>query len=193
MFRPHILLQKREVLDSRQTEMGENNLDTYLQFVIGMPGETPESIKKTAEFASYFSELSPKIDPNHAGINFAQALPGTPLYEFARRTGLIGPSIDDEENYLLRISDCDARDGETNINFTDYPKLLLESWHFEIQLRTRMAYIQKWVIENYNHLTLKLFNRSPRVINKKHNSESKSDSDSGYFAYPRRAKDKLAE
>ena len=54
MFRPHILLQKREALDSRQTGMGENNLDTCLQFVIGMPGETPESIKKTAEFASYF-------------------------------------------------------------------------------------------------------------------------------------------
>ena len=98
----------------------------------------------------YFSELSPEIDPNNAGINFAQALPGTPLYEYARRSGLIGPTIDDEENYLLQISDRDARDGETNINFTDYPKLLLESWHFEIQIKTRNAYIQKWGIESYN-------------------------------------------
>ena len=61
----------------------ENNLATCLQFVIAMPGETPESIRETAEFACFYAELSPEIDPNNAGINFAQALPGTPLNELS--------------------------------------------------------------------------------------------------------------
>ena len=170
----------------------ENKLGTCLQFVLGMPGETPETIQETIEFASYFAELSPELDPNNAGINFAQALPGTPLYEFARRSGLIGPTIDDEEKYLLRISDRDARDGETNINFTDYPKLLLESWHFEIQIRTRKAYIQKWGIELYNKLILKKFNHNPMIKLKIKSSKSNPNSDSGYYAYPARTKEKLA-
>ena len=54
---------------------------------------------------------SPKIDPNAFSINFAQALPGTPLYEAARSKGHIGQSLEDEEGYLLAISDRDARDG----------------------------------------------------------------------------------
>jgi len=170
----------------------ENKLATCLQFVLGMPGETPETIQETADFASFFAELSPEVDPNQSSINFAQALPGTPLYEFARRKGLIGPSIDDEENYLLKISDRDARDGETNINFTDYPKLLLENWHFQIQMITRNAYIKKWDIENYNNLVLKSFSNNPRIKLKKKLSGLKSDSDSGYYAYPARAKEKLA-
>jgi anaerobic magnesium-protoporphyrin IX monomethyl ester cyclase len=169
----------------------ENKLATCLQFVIGMPGETPESIQETADFACYYAELSPEIDPNHAAINFAQALPGTPLYELARRKGLIGPSIDDEENYLLKVSNRDARDGETNINFTDYPKLLLENWHFEIQIKTRNAYVKKWGKESYNNLILKKFEHHPQLEGKIQSLKSNFDSDSGYFAYPARAKEKL--
>jgi len=173
-----------------------NKLNTCLQFVLGMPGESSKTIQETAEFACYFSELSPEIDPNNAGINFAQALPGTPLYEYARRNGLIGPTIDDEENYLLQISDRDARDGETNINFTDYPKLLLESWHFEIQMKTRNAYIQKWGIESYNKIILKKFNKVT-LSRVNHHSQIRlkvpnPNSDSGYYAYPARVKEKLA-
>ena len=169
----------------------ENNLATCLQFVIAMPGETPESIQETAEFACFYAELSPEIDPNNAGINFAQALPGTPLYEFARRKGLIGPTIEDEENYLLKISNRDARDGETNINFTDYPRLMLEDWHFEIQIKTRNAFVQKWGIEKYDKIIMKNFSHFSQVRLKKENSEPKVDADSGYYAYPARAKEKL--
>lgn len=170
----------------------ENKLGTCLQFVLGMPGETPETIQETVDFASYFAELSPDLDPNNAGINFAQALPGTPLYEYARRNGLIGPTIEDEENYLLKISDCDARDGETNINFTNYPKILLEGWHFELQIKSRNAYVQKWGIESYNNLILKRFTHHPSIQLKMRSSKSSPNSDSGYFAYPARTNEILA-
>ena len=169
----------------------ENKLGTCLQFVIGMPGETPKSIQESIELASFFSRLSPDIDPNNAGINFAQALPGTPLYEFARRKGLIGPTIEDEENYLLRISDRDARDGKTNINFTDYPKLMLENWHFRMQIYSRIAYIQKWGKENYDKLIVEKFRHHPQLQAQKNVSESITESDTGYYAYPARAKEQL--
>ena len=108
--------------------MSETGLYTIIQLVIGMPGETPETIRETIDFTSYFAEQNPDINPNAVSLNFAQALPGTPLYESARRTGKIGQSLDEEEEYLLKISDRDARDGETYVNLTDFPKLELERW-----------------------------------------------------------------
>tara|TARA_Y100000588_G_scaffold96472_1_gene104513 strand:- start:12692 stop:14599 length:1908 start_codon:yes stop_codon:yes gene_type:complete len=171
----------------------ENKLQTSLQLLLGMPGENPKTVGETAKFASFFAGLSPSIDPNDASINFAQALPGTPLYEFARRKGFIGPTLEDEEKYLLEISDRDARDGETNINFTDYPKLLLENWHFEIQLKTRNAYIQKWGIKSYQNMVSKSFNNSAQMNSIAYSSNADSNNrDSGNFAYPLRAKEELA-
>ena len=165
----------------------ENGLDTCLQLILGMPGETLETIRETKDFVCFYAENSPKTDPNRLAINFAQALPGTPLYELARRKGFIGESIDDEEKYLSLISDRDARDGETYINYTDYPKLLLEKWHFDIQLEARIAYINKWGIDNY----INTVGRSRLAMRRL--ALSSRDAESGYFAYPARAKEELQQ
>lgn len=167
--------------------MVENKLFTIIQFVIGMPGETAETIKESADLACYFVEQSPEVNPNDLSINFAQALPGTPLYELARRKGNIGPSLEDEEKYLFRISDRDARDGETHINFTDYPKLYLEKWHFEICNETRNAYIRKWGIDAYWNVVL----RSTRFRNLDESQSLISNQDIGYFADPARIKERI--
>jgi hypothetical protein len=50
------------------------------------------------------------------------------MYAAGRRKGAIGQTLDDEEKYLMEISDRDARDGETYVNLTYYPKLYLEKW-----------------------------------------------------------------
>ena len=162
--------------------MAENDLHTIVQIVIGMPGETSETIAETAQFTSYFVEQSPDTDPNALSINFAQALPGTPLYETARHKGDIGQSLEDEEKYLIQISDRDARDGKTYINLTDYPKLLLEKWNFDIQNKTRHAYIKKWGLDNYYKIILK----SERYKNLKEVQETHNPMDTGYFADPAR-------
>jgi hypothetical protein len=150
-----------------------------------MPGETQETVDETIEFVKYYVEQSPKTDPNSLSVNFAQALPGTPLYEVGRAKGAIGQTLKDEEDYLLAISDRDARDCETTINFTDYPKIFLEKWRFDICNSTRNAYINKWGLDNYHQIVL----NSQRYKGVKENSGNKKSSDSGYFAEPARAKE----
>ena len=162
--------------------MAENNLYTIVQLIIGMPGETQETIDETCKFTSYFVEQSPNTDPNALSINFAQALPGTPLYEIARRKGQIGSFIEGEEKYLYQISDRDARDGETFLNFTEYPRLLLEKWHFDIQRETRSAYIKKWGMDNYYKVVLS----SARFKDLEEMKETAGTTESGYFADPAR-------
>ena len=162
--------------------MAENNLYTIVQLIIGMPGETQETIDETSKFTSYFVEQSPNTDPNALSINFAQALPGTPLYEIARRKGQIGSFIEGEEKYLYQISDRDARDGETFLNFTEYPRLLLEKWHFNIQRETRSAYIKKWGMDNYYKVVL----NSSRFKDLAEMKETAGTTESGYFADPAR-------
>ena len=166
--------------------MAENDMFTVVQLILGMPGETQETIDETIEFANYYVEQSPKTDPNSFSINFAQALPGTPLYEAARSKGQIGQSLEDEEEYLLAISDRDARDGETTINFTDYPKIYLEKWRFDICNSVRNAYINKWGQKSYFDILI----NSHRFKENMKEKNSEINSDSGYFAEPARGQEK---
>ena len=129
--------------------LAEHNVETRLQLIIGMLGETPETIEETADLTQYFVERSPMNCPNDMNINFAQGYPGTPLYEAIRRKGFIGSTLDDEENHLLAIAHRNASDGEQYINLTTYPHLMLENWYIYICNRTRMAYINKWGFDRY--------------------------------------------
>jgi len=49
-------------------------------FILGLPGETPETIRQTIEFAR-------EIDPHTIQVSLAAPYPGTALYEEARRNG----------------------------------------------------------------------------------------------------------
>lgn len=160
--------------------MVENDVGTTIQLIVGMPGETHETVGETCEFLRYAATLSPDWDPNRVGVNFAQALPGTPLYEIGRVQGVIGRSLDEEEQYLVKISDRDARDGETAINFTGYPRLSLERWHYELTNIGRFSFIRKFGMEAYRRLLAKspLF-EDPEIAPIK-------PRDTGYFASPAR-------
>lgn len=165
--------------------MVKHNIPTTIQLVLGMPGESPETVRETAEFAAFATTLSPDRDPNDISINYAQALPGTPLYEHARRKGHIGKSLNDEEEYLLLISDRDARDGETTLNFTEYPRLEYDCWHLYIQQLARVTYIKKWGIKSYKEIVLKA-PRFKNIANENKNELGSDNGDSGYFASPAR-------
>jgi radical SAM superfamily enzyme YgiQ (UPF0313 family) len=127
----------------------EAGLANTIQLVIGMPGETLETIKETIEYCQYASSLTPDHDPRLISINYAQALPGTPLYEFARTKKLINPTMDGEDEYLTAVSDKDAADPITCINFTDSSRLALMSWHLLIRVEVRYYHQKKYGKENY--------------------------------------------
>ncbi|MBN1870843.1 MAG: cobalamin-dependent protein [Candidatus Omnitrophica bacterium] len=128
----------------------EAGLQTIPQLIIGMPGENPETIKESADFISRNMILDKHQNPREVSINYAQALPGTPLYEFARQKGLIGKGLDEEERYLLHISDRNACDDETTLNFTDYPYLTLVSWRNIILATMKYRYAKAFGISHYN-------------------------------------------
>ena len=139
-----------------------------------MPGESPETIQETVEFCKYSFTLNPELNPNNLSINYAQALPGTPLYEYGRRLGLIGQDLDGEEEYLLRISDRDAHDEATTLNFTSYPDLICQSWRPLINIEVIHAYVEKFGIEQYR-----------RVMRGEYSSAVPAKDD-GYYGNPKR-------
>ncbi|QWD64365.1 B12-binding domain-containing radical SAM protein [Polynucleobacter sp. MWH-UH2A] len=115
---------------------GEAGIATIIQLVIGMPGEDDKTIKETTEFLTkvspYILEWKFRPPSELISINYAQALPGTPLYEYLREQGKIGRTLQAEESYLLRISDTDAYKDDHFINCTDSPLLKVLMWRWII-------------------------------------------------------------
>jgi len=114
----------------------ETGLATVIQLVVGMPGETDKTIRETIDFVvklmPYYPDNLRKVIDNKISINYAQSLPGTPLYEYAREHGFIKPGLDSEEQYLLKISDKEAYSNEHFINYTHQPLLKVLSWRYHI-------------------------------------------------------------
>jgi len=117
-------------------ETYEAGLSSPVQLVVGMPGETDKTIEETIDFLiktmPYYSDVFRNRIALMFSVNYAQALPGTPLYEYAREHDFIGKDIDSEEAYLLKISDKDAYDNDHFINYTQQPLLKVLSWRTRI-------------------------------------------------------------
>ena len=110
--------------------------------VIGMPGETEETLEETIHNLS--SVVPDDISvPFEVYINYVQAIPGTPIYEYARRIGIIGHTLEDEEKYIESLYDVDANDLRHFINFTHYEREELAYWKYYITLELIVAYIKK--------------------------------------------------
>jgi radical SAM superfamily enzyme YgiQ (UPF0313 family) len=110
----------------------EAGLFTNYQLVLGMPGENTNTISETTDMIKRITEFLPDPPFRRLSINYIQALPGTPVYEFARAHGFIGRTLDDEERYLLSISDVNAADDTKFLNFTDSPYLTVRTWRKRI-------------------------------------------------------------
>lgn len=115
---------------------------TVLGLVIGMPGETEETIDETIRNLSAVIPDDISV-PFEVYINFVQAIPGTPVYEYARKVGLIGNSIDEEERYIEGLYDIDANEIRHYLNFTDYEKEELAYWKYYISMELITAYVRK--------------------------------------------------
>jgi hopanoid biosynthesis associated radical SAM protein HpnJ len=69
-------------------------LTIHGDFIIGLPGETPATIRKTIDFAK-------RIDAETIQVSIAHAFPGTELYEHGKQNGLINISMADEAGHQL--------------------------------------------------------------------------------------------
>jgi radical SAM superfamily enzyme YgiQ (UPF0313 family) len=65
-------------------------------FIVGLPGETRESIRRTIDFAK-------RLDTETVQVSIAHAYPGTEFYDFAKKNALvnIGSSMADEQGHQL--------------------------------------------------------------------------------------------
>lgn len=72
-------------------EAKKANLLVHGDFIIGLPGETLETIKKTEEFIY-------EVRPELLQVLLPQPIPGTDLYEWSKSNGFL--SIDDPNKYL---------------------------------------------------------------------------------------------
>jgi hopanoid biosynthesis associated radical SAM protein HpnJ len=69
-------------------------LTIHGDFIIGLPGETRETILKTIDFAK-------RLDVETIQVSIAHALPGTELYEYGAQNGLIQLSMADDGGHQL--------------------------------------------------------------------------------------------
>src|SRR5271156_5532948 len=63
-------------------------------FIVGLPGETHESIRKTIDYAK-------RLDTETIQVSIAHALPGTELHQYGAENGLINLSMGDEAGHQL--------------------------------------------------------------------------------------------
>jgi len=135
-------------------------LSTVIQLVIGMPGEDDATIQETIDFLircmPYYPDVFRKKHDLVISINYAQSLPGTPLYEYARENGYIQKTIEAEEEYLIRISDINAYSTDHFINYTTQPMLKVLSWRYWI----------RWELQRYHseHNLKIVFTRAQKLM-----------------------------
>lgn len=126
----------------------EAGIYTVIQLIIGMPGENDKTIDKTLDFLKKVAEMSPYIPGT--STNYLQALPGSPCYEYLRYQGLLGNGIDDEEKYLLKVSDVNASDFSQYVNVSETCLEKVKVWNAKINIIPKIHWlkIHKWNIKS---------------------------------------------
>lgn len=72
--------QSPDIVEHMTSVLKSHGIKTYYSFVIGLPGETRETIKRTTDFIL-------RVKPNSLQINTYTPYPKTPLYEVAQKMG----------------------------------------------------------------------------------------------------------
>lgn len=114
---------------------------TEIQLILGMPGESEETVNDTIDFAIQTTkDLS---YPPMLSINYLQSLPGTPSYDFLKHYDLVGKSVDEEERYLLSVSDVNACEFSHYINVTQEPLGRVMTWQKKLMFKARIAWLKQ--------------------------------------------------
>ncbi|MBZ5635517.1 MAG: hopanoid biosynthesis associated radical SAM protein HpnJ [Acidobacteriia bacterium] len=69
-------------------------LTVHGDFIVGLPGETRETIRHTIDFAK-------QLDVETIQVSIAHAYPGTEFYDYAKENGLVQLKMSDDEGHQL--------------------------------------------------------------------------------------------
>jgi hopanoid biosynthesis associated radical SAM protein HpnJ len=69
-------------------------LTIHGDFIVGMPGETRDTLRKTIDFAKH-------LDVETIQVSIAHAYPGTEFYEYAKEKNLVQINMSDDEGHQL--------------------------------------------------------------------------------------------
>ena len=127
----------------------------YEGFLLGMPGETEKTIKETAEFRASLAFISEKNWNINTLPYLVVAIPGTPLYEYCQQIGVIGKSLDEEENYLIRTSEQNNKNILNYVNKTDSSLKEVNYWFHLFGYASKKAHLNL-IIKNNKSIKHKL-------------------------------------
>ena len=117
------------------------------QLMLGMPGETRESVIESAQFVASLKFLLE--DGWNIGNPFwASAIPGTPLYEYCQQIRVIGKTLDEEEDYLIRSSKHKHTPILNYLNKTDSDIKEVHFWSYLYQYAGKKAYVDLIIKNN---------------------------------------------
>jgi radical SAM superfamily enzyme YgiQ (UPF0313 family) len=117
---------------------------TPLGFMVGMPGETMETAKSSGKLLGEiaFKLKAPlKVIFGLNDIFYAIPLVGTPLYEYGKKLGLFGNSLEEEESYLKLVSNIGAYK-RYYINLNGAPMSEVVFWDILVFLEANKTYVK---------------------------------------------------
>ncbi len=115
--------------------------------MIGMPGETKETIIESAQFVASLRHLL-GLDWTISNPFLAMAIPGTPLYEYCQQIGIIGKTLDEEEDYLIRISEHKNTHILNYVNKTNSNIKEVHYWSYLYHYAAKKAYVDLIIKNN---------------------------------------------
>lgn len=121
-------------------------------FIIGGPGETEKSLKRTIDFCKKFKEVT--------RVKYMSALPGTPLYYDALKRGIIKNEL--EHLYFL-ARERSVEDDEI-LNFTDLPEKKLRKAYRSINYQIEVRPYEYWNPVNYYLSKAKKFKNRAHIM-----------------------------
>jgi radical SAM superfamily enzyme YgiQ (UPF0313 family) len=147
------IMEKKYTAESvyKVVEMAKK-LDMYIGscvdgVVLGMPGETKETIIDTAKHIAslrYVLGLNWHIRHN----SLALAIPGTPLYEYCQQIGIIGKTLEGEEDYIIRMAEHKYSQILAYLNKTDSSIKEVHYWIYLYPYAAKKAYVDLIIKNN---------------------------------------------
>lgn len=154
IIRKQLLLKR--VLDC--TRMAKKaGMKVYGFFMLGLPGDTPESMQKTIDFAI-------KMNPNIANFSITIPFPGTELYRMIKKDGRFLVNMDNGINAGFYASQVFYEMGDINKEMVlKYYQKAMKSFYFrpkkmvELISGIRSWAEFKWFVDTSNSVIKRLF------------------------------------